>query len=133
MGKKKEVKFHFGPKDTTIYDHAIIAVIIDFSRYLIVDRLGVAEEEFKKFIDEINRNFFKNKKLNDFIIADDEWIESRIERDVDSAIEDYTNSQPEVKIDSPTYTEVLEGETPLGGEMRLSAPYYNNNGNENLQ
>lgn len=128
-----EVKFHFGAKKTTVYDHAIIAVVVDFSRYLIVDRLGVSEKNFMKFVDEVNKKFFKNKKLNDYILADGKWLDARIERDVDSAIEDYTKSQPEVKIDSPTYTEVLEGETLLGGEMRLTAPYHNNNGNENLQ
>ena len=85
------------------------------------------------FIDEVNKKFLRNQKLTDYILASDKWLTYRINRTIDDAIEDYTNSQSEVKIDSPTYTEVTEGETPLGGEMRLSAPYYNNNGNENMR
>lgn len=122
-----EVKFHVGAKKTTVYDHAIIAIVIDFSRYLIVDRLGVSEKKFMKLIDEVNRKFFKNKKLNDYILADGKWLDARIERDVDSAIEDYISSQPDVTIDSPTFSEELDGETLLGGEMRLTAPYHDEN------
>ena len=54
------------------------------------------------------------------------WLDSRIERDVDSAIEDYqdlTGDTGEVMIDPPTFNEEVVGETPLGGELRLTAPY----------
>ena len=128
-----EHKFHFGRKETTRKEYAIIGVILDLLHYWIVDRLKVSEKDFMQFIDELNSNFLHNQKLTDYIIRSDKWLDARINRELDSAIEDYTNSQSEVKIDSPTYTEELEGETPLGGEMRLTAPYYNNNGNENLQ
>ena len=33
------------------------------------------------------------------------------------------NPEP-VKMEEPTFTETLEGETPLGGEMRLSHDFY---------
>lgn len=42
-------------------------------------------------------------------------------QDVDSQIEDL--SEPS-EVDKPIFTETLEGETLLGGEMRLRAPWH---------
>ena len=50
-----EHKFHFGRKETTRKEYAIIGVILDLLHYWIVDRLGVPED-FMQFIDEVNSN-----------------------------------------------------------------------------
>ena len=123
---KYEYKFHFGVKKTSVYEYAAIGLILDVCKGLCIKFLGVTEEQFIEAVDEANRNWFKNQKLNDYVIKNNEWLELRINRDVDTAIEDYkslTGEPMEVIIEPPTFTEELEGETPLGGELRLTAPY----------
>lgn len=117
--------FHFGKKKTTVYDYAVIGFILSLLRFFALN-LGATEENFMSFVDEVNRKFIKNDKLNDFIIRDDTWIESRISVEVDNATESYldlTGDSGEVIIDSPTFTEEVDGEFPLGGDLRLTAPY----------
>ena len=41
-------------------------------------------------------------------------------RDVDAQVEELLEPS---EVDKPIFTETLEGETPLGGEMRLRAPW----------
>lgn len=118
--------FHFGEKKTTLIDFAVISFLLDLAKHLAIKFLKVTEDDFMFFVDELNRNFFHNKKLNDYVLADETWLEMRIERDVDTAIDDYlslTGEQMEVIIEPPIYSEELEGETLLGGELRLTAPY----------
>lgn len=55
----------------------------------------------------------------------DHWIEWRIEKtleDVDAQVE-AIHRDLDQKRAQPLYSETLEGETPLGGEMRLQAPW----------
>jgi len=69
-----------------------------------------------------------NKKINET----PELLDYKVKRDVDRAISDYKKEsekihkpEPEIK---PIFTETLEGETLLGGEMRLRAPWINEDG-----
>jgi hypothetical protein len=69
-----------------------------------------------------------NKKINET----PELLDYKVKRDVDRAISDYNKEsekihkpEPEIK---PIFTETLEGETLLGGEMRLRAPWINEDG-----
>ena len=55
-------------------------------------------------------------------MAHSKLLERRIERDVDGAIEDYLEETKEPPV-VPIFTEEKEGETDLGGEMRLTAPW----------
>ena len=118
--------FHFGKKKTTLYDYAVIGFFLSLLRFFALN-LGATEDDFMTFVDELNRKFIKNDKLNDYIIKDEEWLDSRIERDVDNAIEDLTGDIKEVKIDSPVYSEQTKGDTPLGGELRITAPWNKTN------
>jgi hypothetical protein len=123
---KYQYEFHYGTKKTTIYELALIGFVLGACMFLCTNFLKVSKEDFIAAVDEANRNWFKNQKLNDYVIKNDEWLELRIDRDVDSAIDDYkslTGEPMEVIIEPPTFTEELEGETPLGGELRLTAPY----------
>lgn len=55
----------------------------------------------------------------------DHWVEWRIEKtleDVDAQVE-AIHRDLDQKRAKPIYSETLEGETPLGGEMRLRAPW----------
>ena len=65
-----------------------------------------------------------NKWLN---MVHDNWFNFWVDyktcltmQDVDRQIEEL--SEPS-EVDEPTFTVTLEGETPLGGEMRLRAPW----------
>ena len=67
-----------------------------------------------------------DKYLNSVMIANPLLLDYKVHRDVDFAIEDYrdlTGDKGEAKIEQPTFTEELEGETLLGGELRLTSPY----------
>lgn len=64
-----------------------------------------------------------NKKINET----PELLDYKVKRDVDRALNDYhkeekkiNRPEPEIK---PIFTETLKGETLLGGEMRLRAPW----------
>ena len=117
--------FHFGKKETTTYEYAIIGIVLDLLKAVLI-YFGATELQFMELVDEINRKYVNDTKLNDYIINSEVWLESRIERDLDDAIEDYkdlTGDPEEAIIEAPTYTEVLDGETLLGGELRLTAPY----------
>ena len=65
-----------------------------------------------------------NKWLN---MVHDNWFNFWVDyktcltmQDVDRQIEELLEPSG---VDEPIFTETLEGETPLGGEMRLSAPW----------
>ena len=62
------------------------------------------------------------------VLERQEVLERRIARDVDKAIEEYNKAVEAVgdipAIPPPIFTEEKEGDTPLGGEMRLTAPWY---------
>lgn len=53
----------------------------------------------------------------------DYWVQFKTDAtmaDVDRQIEELREPSG---VDAPIYTETVEGDTPLGGEMRLSAPW----------
>ena len=122
--------FHKGVKETTIFDYAFIAFVLDLAKHLATKFLGLTEKEFMRFVDEANRSWFRNKKLNDYVLADDKWLEARIEGDVDAALnttEMLTAFPEDVKIEAPVFTEETQGETALGGELRLTSPWKTDN------
>lgn len=108
----------------------MVGLGLDILEYLLTTLTKITHDDFMTLIDNFNREVLNNRILNDYIIQDEEWLTHRIENDIDSAIEDYlelTGQQEEVIIESPTFTEELSGETLLGGELRLTAPYHKEN------
>lgn len=67
-------------------------------------------------------------QINKKIIETPELLDYKVKRDVDYAISDYEKKETKIKKE-PDYifTETLEGETPLGGEMRIQAKWMVNN------
>ena len=56
----------------------------------------------------------------------DTWVEFRTELTMNSVDRQIEELNPEpVKMVEPTFTETLEGETALGGEMRLTHESFN--------
>jgi hypothetical protein len=65
--------------------------------------------------------------MNEYILKTDKMLNRRIERDVDAAIEEFTENVPSVTITEPIFTEEQpdgsEAQQLLGGAMSLSSPW----------
>lgn len=113
-------EFHFGRKETTRTQYAIIGVALDFTIAVLL-KLGFSQEKAMRFVHEIVRTF-KLDRVNDYVIRDEEWLDVRVDADVEEALEDFkgeTNFEP-VETAEVVITEVEEGETLLGGELRAT-------------
>jgi hypothetical protein len=120
-----------------VINFAIIGVILTSTVGLLTKCTGIDEIHWYDLIDEVQRKYFPNTELNDYIIKDDKLLKRRIERDVDKAIKDYedlTGDDGRATIPSPRrsekpvdtsvcYTDECQA---LGGEIRLCAPWVDN-------
>lgn len=122
MNKSKVIRF------------AVIGIVLTTLVSTISRCTGVDEGSIQDIIDEIQRKYFPQTELNEYIIKDDKLLQRRISRDVDKAIRDYerlTGDDGTVKIPSPTYSEkpvdtsvcYTDECRSLGGEMRLCSPW----------
>ncbi len=126
--------FNFGKKKPNIKQYAIVGVIVSSLIAVLSQCTKVSENTLWDLLDEIQRRYFPQTILNEFIIKDDKKLERRIKRDVDTAISDYerlTGDDGTVRIPAPRYIEKSVNELvcyskeckSLGGEMRLCAPW----------
>lgn len=122
MNKSKVIRF------------AVIGIVLTTLVSTISKCTGVDEGSIQDIIDEIQRKYFPQTELNEYIIKDDNLLKRRIDRDVDKAIRDYerlTGDDGTVKLPSPTYSEkpvdtdvcYTDECRSLGGEMRLCSPW----------
>lgn len=116
-----EYKFHFGKKKPSTFRFVMIGIILGIVVDLLHKYLKVSQQQLWDLIDEIGRTF-KIEDINNLVLNHSQLLERRIERDVDGAIEDYLKETEEPPV-LPIFTEEEEGETELGGEMRLRAPW----------
>lgn len=120
-----DYKFHFGAKKPSTVRFVIVGIILGIIADLLSKYLKVSDERIWDLIDEIGRTF-KIEDINLLVLSNSKLLERRIERDVDSAIEDYLEAEGKLNPPPsvlPIFTEEKEGETELGGEMRLTAPW----------
>jgi len=112
-------KFHYGAKKKSPNRIYIVGAILALIADLLHTLLKVKKETLWDLIDDIGRTF-KIEDVNDVILSNSKFLERRIERDVDAALKDYEKQVDleKVEMPEPVFTETLEGETPLGGEMR---------------
>jgi len=96
-------------------------VVLGILADILAKYLKVPQQNIWDLIDEIGRTF-KIEDINNLVLAHSKLLERRIERDIDNAIEDYLDETEEPPV-LPIFTEDEEGETALGGEMRLTAPW----------
>ena len=134
--------FHAGREETSIYQHAMIGFFLDLLRTILL-KAGFDRRKVMRFIGEFARTFkFKySDKVNDYIIADEEYLDVRIEGDVDLAVDRVkaeTDWTP-VETAKPVIIVEDEGETLLGGPMRATydfvvrdEPSNKTNGNEEM-
>jgi len=120
--KNKIIKF-------VIIGITLTTIVASLSKCTVID-----EKHLYDLIDEIQRKYFPNTELNEYIIKDPKLLDNRVKRDVDKAIDEYerlTGDDGTVKIPSPRYSEKpIDNSvcyTPecqsLGGEIRICAPW----------
>jgi len=122
--------FKFGKKKPDIKQYAIIGIILSSIIAVLSQCTGIKQDSIWDLLDEVQRRYFPQTILNDFVIKDPEKLDRRIKRDVDAAIAEYerlTGDDGKVKIPSPRYSEKPPdgsyAQSVLGGEMRLCAPW----------
>jgi hypothetical protein len=122
--------FNFGKKNPNIKQYAIIGLILSSIIAALSQCTRISENKIWDLFDEIQRKYFPQTILNEFVIKDPEKLERRIDRDIDAAIEEYkrlTETQEEPIIPKPRLVERppdgSKAQELLGGEMRLCAPW----------
>jgi len=125
--------FNFGKKKPDIKQYAIIGIILSSIIAALSQCTGVSENGLWDLLDEIQRKYFPQTILNEFILKDPEKLNRRIPRDVDRAIDDYVKKSglKQSGVDKPRYIEEENNETlcysdqckALAPPMRLCAPW----------
>jgi hypothetical protein len=122
--------FNFGNKKPDIKQYAIIGIILSSVIASLSQCTGIRETSLWDVFDGVQRKFFPQMMLNDFIIKDPEKLDRRIKRDMDQAIADYerlTGDGRGAMIPKPRYSEKPSdgsyAQSVLGGEMRICAPW----------
>ena len=127
--------FNFGKKKPDIKQYAIIGIVLSSIIAALSQCTGVSQNGLWDLLDEIQRKYFPQTILNEFIIKDPEKLNRRIVRDVDKAIRDVTPEYDRIikeadKKYQPRYSEkpidssLQTGESKLlGGEMRICASW----------
>jgi len=125
-----QFNFNFGNKKPDIKQYAIVGIILTSVIATLTQCTGIKETSLWDIFDEVQRRYFPQTILNDFVIKDPEKLDRRIKRDVDAAISEYerlTGDDGKVRIPSPRYSEKPPdgsyAQSVLGGEMRICAPW----------
>lgn len=129
--------FKFGKKKPDIKQYAIIGIVLSSIIGLFSQCTNVKEDIIWDLLDEVQRRYFPQTIINDFIIKDQKKLDRRVHRDVDKAIADYerlTGDDGTVRLSKPRYSEKPLDDSvcytkecqSLGGEMRLCAPWIDN-------
>ena len=130
---------NFGKKKPDIKQYAIIGVALSSIIAVLSQCTGVSENGLWDLLDEIQRKYFPQGILNEFILKDPEKLDRRIKRDVDKAIRDVTPEYDRIireadekykprYFEKPIDASVCHTEEckALGGEMRICAPWVEN-------
>ena len=122
--------FNFGKKKPDIKQYAIIGLVLSSLIAALSQCTGVSQDGLWDLLDEIQRKYFPQTILNEFVIKDPEKLNRRIKRDVDRAIDEVTPEYDRIireSIKKPRYVEKppdgSEAQRLLGGEMRICAPW----------
>jgi hypothetical protein len=121
--------FNFGKKKPDIKQYAIIGVVLSTIIATLSQCTGIKQNSIWDLLDEVQRRYFPQTIINDFIIKDPEKLDRRIKRDVDAAIDDYWRQSglSKAEVSKPRYSEKPPdgsyAQSVLGGEMRLCAPW----------
>lgn len=127
--------FQFGNKKPDIKQYAIIAIVLSTIIATLSQCTGVSEHGLWDLLDEIQRKYFPQTIINEFILKDPEKLNRRIIRDVDKAIRDAEPEYDRIISDydkkyQPKYLEEKNDETlcytdeckVLAPPMRICSP-----------
>jgi hypothetical protein len=127
--------FNFGKKKPDIKQYAIIGIVLSSVIAVLSQCTGVSENGLWDLLDEVQRKYFPQTILNEFILKDPEKLNRRIKRDVDRALDEVTPEYDRIIEESnksykPRYVEKppdgSEAQRLLGGEMRICAVWVDN-------
>jgi hypothetical protein len=79
--------FNFGKNKPDIKKYAIVGIILSSIIAILSQCTHISDKTLWDLLDEIQRRYFPQTIMNDFIIKDPEKLDRRIKRDVDRAIE----------------------------------------------
>ena len=82
--------FKFGKQKPDIKQYAIIGIVLSSLIAALSQCTGVSQDGLWDLLDEVQRKYFPQTILNEFVIKDPAKLERRIKRDVDRAIRDVT-------------------------------------------
>jgi len=127
---------NFGKKKPDIKQYAIIGIVLSSIIAALSQCTGVSQNGLWDLLDEIQRKYFPQTILNEFILKDPEKLNRRIPRDVDRAVDDYIRQSglKESGVDKPRYMDEINDEIKchtneckaLAPPMRLCAPWVDN-------
>jgi hypothetical protein len=128
--------FNFGKKKPDIKQYAIVGVVLSSIIAVLSQCTGIHENNLWDLFDEIQRKYFPQTMLNEFILKDPDKLNRRIQRDVDKAINNVTPEYDRIISDytrkyQPKYVEEQNDETvcytneckSLAPPMRICAPW----------
>jgi hypothetical protein len=82
--------FNFGKKKPDIKQYAIIGILLTTIIAALSQCTHIKETDIWDLLDEVQREYFPQTIINDFIIKDPEKLNRRVHRDVDRAINQVT-------------------------------------------
>ena len=108
--------FNFGKKKPDIKQYAIIGIVLSSIIAALSQCTGVSQNGLWDLLDEIQRRYFPQTIINEFILKDPEKLNRRIIRDVDKANLDVTPEYDRIISDydrkyQPKYLEEPNNET----------------------
>jgi len=124
------MNFNFGKKKPDVKQYAIIGIVLSSIIAALSQCTGIHENNLWDLLDEIQRKYFPQTVLNEFVIKDPEKLDRRIKRDVDRALAEVIPEYDRIIEESnkrykPRYVEKQpdgsEAQRLLGGEMRICA------------
>ncbi len=113
--KIPEFEVSFGKKKKHPLHLYILGAVLGFIIDMLHRLLHVSPKDLWALVDQIGREF-DIEDIQQLVLASPTLLNDRIRRDVDDAIKDVKPEDPEIK---SVFTEEKEGETPLGGELRI--------------
>lgn len=141
--------FSFGQKKKTIFHWSLLTIILTALVTGLHNCTGISEDNIWNLIDEVQREANKKnipglENLNDYIINTPEYLNRRVIKDVDNAIDNYEREERKLyklnmknkeilkEIEKPKYTEpqrqiikdAVYYECP-NGAMGIHAVWYN--------
>jgi hypothetical protein len=128
--------FNFGKKKPDIKQYAIVGIVLSSIIAALSQCTHIKENTIWDLLDEVQRRYFPQSIINDFIINDPEKLDRRVHRDVDRAIDAVTPEYDRIISDydrkyKPRYSEkpvdtsvcYTDDCKALGGEMRIHASW----------